>query len=113
MTSSEQLSAAMEKMLSLCQAQYGKSIKTYWFYEDDLCPCCAKRKIDVFKYKDQDALSLNAFMCHELGVLMGYALCGICVADLRNTSKKRQALMHEHIEQHLIEAYHKHMLRAN
>ena len=113
MASSEQLSAAMERMLSLCQAQYGKSIKTYWFYETDLCPCCAKRQIEVFKYKDADALSLNAFTYREPGVLIGYALCGICAADLRRTSKERQAHMHERIEQHLIEAYHKHMLHAN
>ena len=109
----EQLAATMEKILSICQAQYGKSIKTYWFYDDDLCPCCAKRRTETFKYKHKEALSLNAFMYHELGVLIGYALCGICAADLLKSSKKHQALMHESIERHLIEAYHKHMLRAN
>ncbi|HEX7588284.1 MAG TPA: hypothetical protein VF478_08220 [Anaerolineae bacterium] len=103
----------MEKMLSLRQAQHGQSIKTYWFYKNDLCPCCAKRRVEIFKYKREDALSLNAFMYRELGVLIGYPLCGICASDLRNPSKKRQMLMNERIEQHLIEAYQKHMLRAN
>ena len=105
--------AAMEKMLSMCQAQYGDTIKAYWFYAEDECPCCAKRRVEIFKYKHDDAFSLNAFMYHAMGVLIGYALCGICIADLLKTSKKRQAMMHERIEKHLIEAYHKHLSHAN
>lgn len=104
---------AIEKMLSLCQAQYGESIKAYWFYKDELCPCCAKRQVEIFKYKHEDAFSLNTFMYNELGVLIGYTLCGICAADLLKTSKKHQAIMHDRIEQHLIEAYRKHLSHVN
>ncbi len=104
---------AIEQMLSLCKAQYGESIKAYWFYKEDLCPGCAKRQVEIFKYKHEDAFSLNTFMYNELGVLIGYTLCGICVADLHKTSKKRQAIMHDRIEKHLIEAYRKHLSLAN
>jgi hypothetical protein len=105
--------AAIDKMFALCKAQYGESIKAYWFYEQDLCPCCAKRPVGIFKFKHEDAISLNAFMYREMGVLIGYALCGACVADLRRTSMKRQVMMHERIEKHLIEAYQKHVALAN
>jgi hypothetical protein len=105
--------AAIEKMISLCKAQYGESIKAYWFYKEDLCPCCAKREVGLFKFKHEDAFSLNAFMYDEMSVLIGYALCRVCVADLRQASKKRVAVMHDRIEKHLIEAYHKHLSLAN
>jgi hypothetical protein len=104
---------AIEKMISLCKAQHGESIKAYWFYKEDLCPCCAKREIDLFKFQHEDAFSLNAFMYNERSVLIGYALCRVCVMDLRQASKKRVAVMHDQIEKHLIEAYHKHLSLAN
>jgi len=113
MDTQDPFTAAIEKMLSLCQAQYGESIKAYWFYKEDLCPGCSKRQVEIFKFKHEDAFSLNAFMYHEMSVLIGYMLCGICVADLRKTSKKRQAMMHDRIEKHLTEAYHKHLALAN
>lgn len=113
MEAQDPFAAAIEKMLALCEAQYGKSIKAYWFYKEDVCPCCAKRQVDLFKYKHEDVFSLNAFMYNEMSVLIGYALCGVCVADLQKTSKKHLAIMHDRIEKRLIEAYHRHLSHAN
>ena len=107
------IEAAMEKMLALCQAQYGDAIKTYWFYSESVCPCCAKRQTAVFKHKNENAVSLNAFMYRERGVLIGYVLCGFCISELLKTSKKRQAIMHENIEKNLIAAYQKHVSQMN
>ncbi|MBI4787086.1 MAG: hypothetical protein HY782_08580 [Chloroflexi bacterium] len=104
---------ALAKMLALCQAQYGDAIKTYWFHNAELCPCCGKRRVAPFKYKHKDALSLNAFIYRAKGVLIGYTLCGICAADVLNPSNKRQAMMHDRIEKNLVEAYHKHMSHVN
>ncbi len=113
MATQDAINAAIEKMLSLCKAQYGEAIQSYWFYGEDLCPCCAKRQVGLFKFKQEDVFSLNAFMYHEKSVLIGYALCEFCVADLQRTSKKRQVMMHVRIEKQLIEAYHKKLALAN
>ncbi|MBI5035398.1 MAG: hypothetical protein HZB51_33140 [Chloroflexi bacterium] len=107
------IQAAMEKMLTVCQAQYGNAIKTYWFYAEEICPCCTKRQTLLFKHKNENAVSLNAFMYRERGVLIGYTLCGLCISELLKTSKKRQTLMHENIEMNLIAAYQKHMSHLN
>ena len=113
MDTQEPFAAAVDKMLSLCKTQYGDAVKAFWFYEAETCPCCTKRQVGTVKYKHEDAVSLNAFMYREMGVLIGYLLCGVCVTDLLRTSKKRQAIMHAHIEQSLIDGYHKHLTSAN
>lgn len=100
-------------MLEMCQAQYGQAIKTYWFYTEEICPYCSKRQTAILKHKNQDAISLNAFMYRERGVLIGYTLCGFCVSEMLRTSKKRQVLMHENIEKNLIAAYQKHLSHLN
>ena len=113
MGSPNPIEAAMEKMLALCQAQYGDAIKTYWFYSESVCPCCGKRQTVVFKHENENAVSLNAFMYRERGVLIGYVLCGFCISELLKTSQKRQMIMHENIEKNLIAAYQKYMSRMN
>ena len=113
MDTQDSLAAAIDKMISHFKAHYGESIKTYWFYEGDTCPCCAKRKVGALKVNHEYAVSLNAFLYNEMSVLIGYMLCRICAIDILETSKKRQVVMHQRIEKHLIEAYHRHLSLAD
>lgn len=113
METPDSLTAAMGKIISHFQAQYGEAVKAYWFYAEDTCPCCAKREIGLLKVKHEYAVSLNAFLYNEMSVLIGYSLCRICVMDLFKASKKRQAIMHQRIEKHLVEAYHRYLALAN
>ena len=60
-------------------------------------------------YEGKEALSINAFMYRERGVLIAYLLCGQCGGDIIAQSKNGPTSMHESIEKNLINAYLRHM----
>jgi len=98
------------------KAQFGEAIKSYWFYDGDLCPACSQRPIDAMKYKGQDALSLNAFIYREHSVLIGYFLCGDCAGQIFRSAQVNpyhQTPLHAEIERNLIAAYHNHLRKLN
>ena len=100
------------KLYAQAKAQFGNTIKSFWFYDSDLCPACTERPIGVVKFKGKDALAINAFIYRERGVLIGYFLCEICVKYIFKEAQKnpyRQTLKHADIERNLITAYHKHL----
>jgi len=106
----------MDGLFRQAKMQFGNAAKGFWFYEDDLCPGCMQAPIDKMKYKGEDALSLNAFIYRERGILIGYFLCGLCAAYIFDHSEKHpgvQTPLHGRIEQNLIAAYHKHLSSLN
>lgn len=99
------IAAQFEELVAMNKARYGKLFQTTWMYNDEVCPCCARRKAEVGETPGPFPLSLNTFLYNEQQVLIGYMLCRVCAMDLLETSKKRKTLMHERIEQCLIAAY--------
>ena len=64
------------------------------------------------KYKKQEAVSLNAFIFREHGVLIAYLLCGKCASHIFRESEKnpyRQLPIHDEIEKNLKHAFVKHL----
>jgi hypothetical protein len=68
--------------------QFGEAVKSFWFYEDDLCPGCMARPIGTVKIKGREGLPVNAFIHHPGGVLIGYFLCGICARFIHSEAAK-------------------------
>jgi len=103
----------MKAMFEHGKAQFGSVVKSFWFYDGDLCPACLARPIDAMKVKGKDALAINAFIYRERGVLIGYFLCGTCAAYIFKEAKKhpyQQTPLHADIESNLTAAYHKHLM---
>jgi hypothetical protein len=106
----------LNKLYMQAKAQFGAAIKSFWFYDGDLCPACTQRPIGVVKYKGKDALAINAFIYRERGVLIGYFLCETCATYIFKEAQKnpyRQTPLHADIERNLIAAYHKHLASLN
>jgi hypothetical protein len=112
--------AAVDEMLNKlflqAKAQFGNAIQSFWFHDNDLCPACAQRSIDAMKYEGQNALSLNAFIYRERGVLIGYFLCAACARQIFQSAQVNpytQTPLHAEIERNLIAAYQNHLKRLN
>jgi hypothetical protein len=58
-------------MFAQAKAQFGNAVKSFWFYEGDLCPGCLMRPISVIKMKGEKAVAINAFIYRPRGVLIG------------------------------------------
>lgn len=107
MKSNEQAEALLDQMFLMAKAQFGKAIKSSWFYASDDCPGCGRR-VGAIKYKGNRALSLNVFIHREPGVLIGYVLCSHCAKVVLEAGKKfppRQTPLHTTIETNLIDGY--------
>lgn len=102
---------ALAQLYAQAQAQFGNAIKGYWFYQPDPCPGCGG-KIDGMKHKGQQALSLNAFIYRERGILIGYFLCSRCAKEIFRGAKAtpgKQSPLHAKIEANLVKAYLQHL----
>ena len=105
----------LDQLFRQAKAQFGSAVKSQWFHDGDGCPGCG-REIDAVKVKGGDALSLNAFIFRERGVLIGYLLCGRCAKHIFRESKKnpfKETALHGVIETNLKEAYLKHIRSMN
>ena len=103
----------MKAMFEHGKAQFGSAVKSFWFYDGDLCPACLEREFGAVKFKGKDALAINGFIYRERGVLIGYFLCGTCAEYIHAEAKKnpyKQTPMHADIEANLITAYQKHLM---
>jgi hypothetical protein len=106
-TAEERLNAALAKLFAQAQMQFGKAIKTYRFHDEETCPGCG-RKVDLMQVKGENALSLNAFIYRERGVLIGYLLCSRCAKQVFRDNKRhpgQETSLHSTIEQNLVKAY--------
>ncbi|MFZ1700338.1 MAG: hypothetical protein WBO10_08235 [Pyrinomonadaceae bacterium] len=102
----KEIKETLEMMFAQAQMRFGRAVKGHWFHDGDGCPGCG-REIKAMKYKGKDALSLNAFIYREHGVLIGYLLCGKCGNKvIRATS---QTPLHVEIEKNLKSAFVKHL----
>ena len=100
------------RLYTQAKAQFGNAIKSFWFYNGDLCPACMARPIGAIKFKGKDALAINAFIYRERGVLIGYFLCETCAKFIFKEAEKnpyKQTPLHADIERNLTTAYHKHL----
>jgi len=105
---SEKVDELMRAFFAQAKAQFGPVVKTYWFYEGNLCPGGAQSTNGVMKFKGKEALSLNAYIYRERGVLIGYLLCKNCAKAIHTAAQKnpyRQIPLHSLIEQFLSAAY--------
>jgi hypothetical protein len=102
----------LNTLFTQAKAQFGDAVKSFWFYDGELCPGCLQHPIGVVKFKGRDALALNAFLYRPRGVLIGYFLCEACASFIFKEAQKnpyKQTPLHADIERNLTAAYHKHV----
>ncbi len=109
---SKQIDELMSAFFAQARAQFGTVVKSYWFYPGDLCPGCSQPTDGTMKFKGKEALSLNAYIFRQRGVLIGYLLCDNCAKTIHTAAQKnpyRQTPLHTQIEQFLSAAYLHHV----
>jgi hypothetical protein len=97
----------LEQLFQQAKIQFGSVIKSRWFYGAEGCPGCGG-EINAMKYKRKNALSLNAFIFREHGVLIAYLLCGKCANYIVNEAEKKpfsKTALHGEIEENLKQGY--------
>ena len=107
----EYMDGLLAQMFLQAEAQFGDAVKSYWFYDGDACPGCGL-PIDTLQIEGKEALSLNAFIYRERGVLIGYLLCGRCAQKIiRDTDRdsRQQRTIHAAIESNLIKGYKRYL----
>ncbi len=102
----------LELIFRQAQMQFGSAVKSRWLHDGDGCPGCG-REVKAMKFKGKDALSLNAFIFREHGVLIAYLLCGKCARRIIRESKTNPFAhttpLHTEIEKNLKQAFLKHL----
>ena len=110
--SNKEITDMLDLIFSQAQMQFGSAVKSRWLHDGDGCPGCG-REIKAMKFKGKNALSLNAFIYREHGVLIAYLLCGKCARYILRESAKipfgGQTALHGEIEKNLKQAFLKHM----
>jgi hypothetical protein len=109
--SDKEIHDLLERLFRQAQRQFGSAVKSRWMHDGDGCPGCG-REIEGMKFKGQSALSLNAFIFREHGVLIAYLLCGKCAKYIFKKAKKDPygtTPLHSKIEANLKQAFLKHM----
>jgi hypothetical protein len=110
MTNNE-ISELFDQLFNQAKIQFGSAIKSRWFYDGDGCPGCG-HAIKGMKWKGKNALSLNAFIFREHGVLIAYLLCGKCARYIfrqADASPINETPLHTEIEKNLKKAFVKHL----
>jgi hypothetical protein len=100
-----------DQLYAQAKMQFGSAIKGRWFYDRDGCPGCGS-KIKGMKWKGRKAVSLNAFLYREHGVLIAYLLCGKCAKYIFKSSEVdpiNPTALHREIEENLKSAFVKHL----
>ncbi|HVF47895.1 MAG TPA: hypothetical protein VNA17_10050 [Pyrinomonadaceae bacterium] len=107
----KEISDLMDQLFRQAQMQFGRAVKLRWFYDGEGCPGCGK-PIKGMKFKGKNALSLNAFIYRDHGVLIAYMLCGKCARYIFRESEKdplSQTPLHDEIEKNLKQAFLRHL----
>ena len=103
-------------MFTQAKAHFGSAVKSFWFYESDICPACLKNSMGLVNFKGEEGLALNAFMYRERGILIGYFLCDVCANYIHTQGQRnpyQQTSLHSDIEHNLAEAYLNHLSSLN
>src|SRR5690348_5340668 len=109
--SDKEISNLLEQLFRQAKMQFGSAIKSRWLHDVEGCPGCGK-EINAMKFKGKNALSLNAFIFREHGVLIAYLLCGKCARHIFRESEKdpyTPTPLHAEIEKNLKKAYLRHL----
>jgi hypothetical protein len=109
--SKNEITEMLDQLFIQSQIRFGSAVKSRWFYDGDNCPGCG-REVKTMKFKGKDALSLNAFIFRDHGVLIGYLLCGKCAKYIFKESEKdpySQTDLHTEIEKNLKQAFIGHL----
>lgn len=109
--SNKDTSDLLELLFRQARMQFGSAVKSWWFHDGDGCPGCG-REIKEMKFKGKSALSLNAFIYRDHGVLIGYLLCGKCARFIFKEAEQNpfsQTPLHAEIEKNLKLAFVKHL----
>lgn len=104
--SKKDISNLLDQLYRQAQMQFGSAVRSRWLHDDDGCPGCG-REIDGMKFKGKNALSLNAFIFREHGVLIAYLLCGKCARQIHRAATTIP--LHTEIEKNLKQAFVKHL----
>lgn len=102
----DEIHELLDQIFRQAQMQFGSAIKSRWLHDGDGCPGCGK-EVNVMKYKKKNALSLNAFIYREHGVLIAYLLCGKCGNQVIRATQDLP--LHAEIEKNLKQAYVRHL----
>src|SRR5262245_1695327 len=102
----KEISELLEQLFWQAKMQFGDSVKSRWFHDGDGCPGCGK-VIGGMKFKGKSALSINAFIFREHGVLIAYLLCGKCAKQVIGATATIP--LHAEIEKNLKQAFVKHL----
>ncbi len=70
-TNSATAEGVLKMMYEQGKAQFGKAMKGFWLYDDDLCPACLQNPAGEVNFQGEKALSINGFMYRERGILIG------------------------------------------
>jgi len=95
------------------KAHFGDAAKHYWVYDSDLCPCCQTWPIELMDYKGEEALSVNAYMYRDRGVMIAYLLCPACAEFIMAQPHGVPTAMHPTLEKNLADAYLRHLNSMN
>lgn len=109
--SNKEITQLLEQLFRQAQIQFGSAVKSRWLHDGEGCPGCGS-KISTVKFKKKKALSLNAFIYREHGVLIAYLLCGNCANHIfkePKTDPHSKLPIHDEIEKNLKQAYLKHL----
>lgn len=98
-----QVISAVYELFDNAKRMYGDSIENYWFYDSEHCPACGK-KIDIFKFGKENAISLNGYMYRDMNVFIAYLLCGRCATEIFRKSNKSK-IIYKNLEENLKNAY--------
>jgi hypothetical protein len=104
--SKSEIGNLLDQLFRQAQMQFGSAIKSRWFYDRDDCPGCGQ-EIGAMKWKKKKALSLNAFIYREHGVLIGYLLCGKCGKQVMAATENLP--LHADVEKNLKQAFLRHL----
>lgn len=91
MENNSEIVETLYQLFDNAKNQYGDAIENYWFNDSEVCPACSK-KIDVFKFGEKSALSLNAFIYRDMNTLIAYLLCGRCAKEIIRKGKNAKSI---------------------
>src|SRR5687767_13934706 len=103
----QEIFEVFDQLYDQAKMQFGNAMKGRWFYDRDGCPGCGY-VIKGMKWKGNNALSINAFIYREHGVLIAYLLCGKCARKalkLSETHATGTTPLHTEIERNMTDAF--------
>ena len=103
----QEVHAMLDELFRRARRQFGSAVKGQWMYGSDYCPGCSKT-ITATTFTGHEAISLNAYIYREYGMLIGYLLCGACAERVFQAAQRhpgRQSTLHARIEERLSAAY--------